>query len=329
MPGGSDDYPEVLPSTSGFVVPLDGSALDDLALSFAIPLARSTAAPLHLLRAVPLQIELTRRLDAGALRRAHRKAQRIAKAALHRKAVPLRQSGLEIRTHTRSGAPAAVILDAAREFDARLIVLASRARGGIVRWLMGSVADEVLRHASVPVLVVRADDTRPWPDERPPRLLVGLDGSPFSEAGLAAAAEFAEHSAELLLVRVVQTADHAGNTDVPVAAAAMIREDTAAAERYLQGVAGSHRDKGRRVETRVVIGASPAVSLSRAASDEDVDVMVVATHGRGGLTRLALGSVATSLLHDSPVPLLVVRPDDRSGTATEDEETDVRWTSAP
>ena len=167
----------------------------------------------------------------------------------------------------------------------------------------------------MPVLVVRADDTRPWPDGRPSRLLVGLDGSPFAEAGLAAAADFANTSAELLLVRVIQPSDYAGNAHAPVTAASVIREDTAAAETYLQGVAVSHVDNGRRVATRVVVGTSPAFSLSRAASEEDVDVVVVATHGRSGLTRFALGSVATSLLHDSPVPLLVVRPAERSRSA--------------
>jgi nucleotide-binding universal stress UspA family protein len=117
-------------------------------------------------------------------------------------------------------------------------------------------------------------------------------------------------------------------THAPVAAAAVIRNDLAAAEAYLQALAASQRAKGRRVTTRLVLGASPAFSLSRLASEQTVDIMVVATHGRGGLTRLALGSVATSLLHDSPVPLLVVRPQGTSHAGTENEERDVVLTSA-
>jgi nucleotide-binding universal stress UspA family protein len=205
-----------------------------------------------------------------------------------------------------------------QDFNAGLIVMASHARDGLVRWLTGSVADEVVRNSSVPVLVVRAEDSAWSPGEGSARVVVGLDGSELAEAGLEAAADLADAAgAELLLVRVVQPPDYVAKTHAPVAAAAVIREDIAAAEAYLHDIAAMQKELGRLVATRVVLGASPAFSLSRVANEEGVDVMAVATHGRGGLTRFALGSVATSLLHDSPVPLLVVRPKDTAQTGTE------------
>jgi nucleotide-binding universal stress UspA family protein len=316
------------PARASIVVPLNGSPLDERALSYATPLARATGALLHLVRAVPVHVDLARRASADPHSVEDLAAHSKPKAALTREATHLRKSGLEVRTHTRSGAAAAVILETAREFDAGLIVMASRARGGLVRWFTGSVADEVLRHSNVPVLVVRPKDIAWSPDGGQPRVLVGLDGSQLSEAGLAAAADLADAvSAELLLVRVVQPPDYVAKNHAPVAAAAVIREDIAAAEAYLQDVTASYRDKGRRVATRVVVGASPAFSLGRVASEENADAMAVATHGRGGLTRFALGSVTTSLLHDSPVPLLVVRPQDLSRTGTENVECDVILTS--
>ena len=62
-----------------------------------------------------------------------------------------------------------------------------------MRWFTGSVADEVLRNSNVPVLVVRAEDIAWAPDRGQPRVLVGLDGSEFSETGLAAAADLRMH----------------------------------------------------------------------------------------------------------------------------------------
>jgi nucleotide-binding universal stress UspA family protein len=130
---------------------------------------RSHAIHVHLVRAVAVHIDLAGRASAGPRNVDDLAARSRAKAALNREATHLRTSGLEVRTHARSGAPAAVVLEAARAFDAGLIVMASHARGGLVRWLVGSVADEVLRQSSVPVLVVRAGDIAWSPNGgRPP-----------------------------------------------------------------------------------------------------------------------------------------------------------------
>jgi nucleotide-binding universal stress UspA family protein len=260
-----------------------------------------------------------------AARRAHRKAQ----AALGRRAIRLRRLGLDVQTHTRVGAPGDVIIEAAREFDARLILLASHGRGGLERWLKGSVADELLRHSDVPVLVVRAEHVPRWTDRRPTRMLVALDGSQFSETALEHAASLADAiGAELLLVRVVRPPDYVAKTHAPLIAAEVTKEDIAAAQAYLDDLASAHRDAGRQVATRVALGASPAFSLCRIASEEHVDVMAVATHGRGGPIRLALGSVAATLLHESPTPLLVVRPPDTWRTQGTNDQRDALLASS-
>jgi nucleotide-binding universal stress UspA family protein len=63
-----------------------------------------------------------------------------------------------------------------------------------------------------------------------------------------------------------------------------------------------------QVKARVVIGASPASTIATVADEEAVDVVAIGSHGRGGLARLVLGSVATGVLQRSKVPVLIVRP---------------------
>jgi nucleotide-binding universal stress UspA family protein len=292
------------------LVPLDGSPLDELALSHAAPLAQMAGTPLHLVRAVPaLSPTVLSGAEALSLALAQQAASRAdAQAALARTATRLRQQGLVVHTHVRFGRPADVILETSREHGIGLLVLATRGRGGIERAWEGSVADEVVRWAEVPVLLVRAGDARTWPRRRPPRLLVALDGSAFAEAVLGSAAELAGVlGAELRLVRVVAPPRRLVYAPGPHTGAGLAEKDLAHARAYLEGIAASF-PATRRVTMRVALGARPAASLARIAREEQVDLVALATHGRGGLARLALGSVATATLQRTPVPLLVVRP---------------------
>jgi nucleotide-binding universal stress UspA family protein len=292
------------------LVPLDGSSLDERALSYAAPLARTTGAPLHLVRAVPAaSATVYSGAEALSLALAQQRANRLdALEALARAAARLRRQDLVVHPHVRFGPAAEVILETSRNNGVGLLVLATRGRGGIERWLEGSVADEVVRWADVPVVVVRAGDTPTWPQRRPSRLLVALDGSAFAEAVLGPAGELAVLlGADVLLVRVVAPPSLLLKARAPQAAAGLVEEELAAARAYLEGIAAGFQAAGR-VATRVVLGATPAVSLARIARAEQVDLVALATRGRAGLARLALGSVATAMLERSPVPLLVMRP---------------------
>jgi nucleotide-binding universal stress UspA family protein len=292
------------------LVPLDGSPLDERALSYAAPLARIAGAPLHLVRAVPaVRPTLYSGAEALGLALAQQHAHRLdVQAALARTAARLRRQELVIHTHVRFGPPADVIVEASRDHGVGLLVLATRGRRGMQRWWEGSVADEAVRWAEVPVVVVRAGDTPTWPQRRPPRLLVALDGSTFAEAVLGPAGELAVLlGADVLLVRVVAPPSLLVKARAPQAAAGLVDEQLAAARAYLEGVAAGFHAAGP-VATRVALGATPAVSLARIARAEQVDLVALATRGRAGLARLALGSVATAMLERSPVPLLVVGP---------------------
>jgi nucleotide-binding universal stress UspA family protein len=205
-----------------------------------------------------------------------------------------------------------VILDTARDRGVDLIVMSTHGWGGLERWLYGSVADQVLRRAHVPVLLVPAACAVPWPAGGAPRVVVPLDGSAFAEEAVAPATDLARAlGADLLLVRVVDSrrdgpGSRGRDAGPPAATAAAA---VAEAREYLERMARSLRAAGQTAEVRVMVGASPPAAIVAAAREAGGAMIAMTTHGRGGLARLALGSVATETLQLADVPLLLVRPE--------------------
>lgn len=141
------------------VVPLDGSALAEAALPQAIDLARLTGVPLHLLRVVDyLRLErygpYALALEYSPVEPVLATEQTEATGYLSEVAERLTDDGLTVASEVRQGRVAREVVAAATPGD--VIVMASHGRGGLSRWLLGSVAEDVLRHATVPVLLVRA-----------------------------------------------------------------------------------------------------------------------------------------------------------------------------
>jgi len=138
----------------------------------------------------------------------------------------------------------------------------------------------------------------------PKVVLVPLDGSPLAEGALDPAIGFGREGAKLIIIRAVEThvAPFADPTDAQVAA---IQE----AENYLAAVAMRARNAGvTDVETSVWYGP-PVESIADAAHFRKVDLIVMSTHGRSGLGRLVLGSVAESVLRATSTPILLLRPE--------------------
>jgi nucleotide-binding universal stress UspA family protein len=137
------------------------------------------------------------------------------------------------------------------------------------------------------------------------RIVVPLDGSVLAEAALWAAIDLAgKDGATLLLIRAAQAHTLPGADPVEAQVRA-IRE----ADEYLASVARRLKDKGvERVEAHVWYGP-PAAAIVEAASFQKADLIVMGSHGRSGLGRLVLGSVAESVLRGTTIPILIVRSD--------------------
>jgi nucleotide-binding universal stress UspA family protein len=161
------------------LAPLDGSHAAEAAMPYALRLAKATTGRLVLVRAA---LAVEPQGHDPAVREARATAE--ARAYLDLVIARLGTTGSAVETMALYGYPATQILSQSRRLPADLVVMATHARAGLGRWIFGSVADEIIRHASVPVLAVPHGSAPPWPAARAARILVTLDGSSLAEAVL-------------------------------------------------------------------------------------------------------------------------------------------------
>ena len=137
------------------LLPLDGSALAEQALPHAIAQAERFQAELVLLKVLEL-LPKDRRLSGDLVRATYELTTRLAREYLESVAVRVQAQNMPVRVIIVEGRPHVEIVRFAETNEVDLIVISTRGQSGISRWLMGSVADRVVRGASVPVLLVRA-----------------------------------------------------------------------------------------------------------------------------------------------------------------------------
>ncbi len=182
--------------------------------------------------------------------------------------------------------------------DAELIVVGCRGQGGLQRVLMGSVSTALVHRAHCPVAVIH-DELTPRPDMP---VLVGVDGSPASEAAIAMAFDEASwRGVGLVALHACSDAewpDYAGLDQATV----MAEGDETLAE-HLADCRERHPDVEVR---RIVVPDHPAHHLLDEADSSQL--VVVGSHGRGMLGNLLLGSVSNAVVHGARIPVLVARP---------------------
>ena len=139
---------------SKILVPIDGSELSERALGQAVSLAQSNSAQLIVLRVMDPGSELSGEFSVTAYGTALDEMQKELKNYLALQQQELQKSGLEVECVSQVGQPAKRIVKVAEEKMVDLIVMSSHGRSGIRRWFLGSVAEEVLRHSSVPILML-------------------------------------------------------------------------------------------------------------------------------------------------------------------------------
>ena len=297
------------------LVPLDGSPLAEQTIPLALEIARLARSKVRLVLVHPIlpppfyeeSAQLYVSVDL-AMRKAARDYLRGLAARLRE------QSGLQISSVILDGPTEAALARYVHDIGADLVAMTTHGRGGVRGAWLGSVADRLVRRLDVPVLVTRAREGA-GTLSAPPRIrqiLVPLDGSALAEAALAPAAAMAElFEAELVLVQIVPPLT--AGTLLPVNFAAGYDRDAVALQRkqaqdYLEDLGEDLRKRGTRVRTTVVVGPNVGEALINLAHPERIDLVAIATHGRSGLQRLVLGSVADKLIRGSEPPVLVIRP---------------------
>jgi nucleotide-binding universal stress UspA family protein len=276
------------------LVPLDGSTLAEAILPLAEALARDHEASLLLVRALP---------SLGSAE-AEVRAQEEAEAYLGGIAAGVTARGLSVEWKVWYEAPDQAIADATRCEGADLVAMSTHGRGGVSRLLFGSVAESLVRKGPGPVLLVRGEIA--WRPGGLGTILVPLDGSELSEAVLPVVARLAgPFDLTIELFTVVEPMPGYAAAEVPVARVEEIdRVARDEAERYLSKVAAPLTARGLRVAWTV--GRGHAVdAVLRHAQDAGVGLIAMSTHGRSGVGRLLLGSVAERVLRGAPVPVLL------------------------
>jgi nucleotide-binding universal stress UspA family protein len=227
------------------------------------------------------------------------------------------QAGVEATVVVLDGRADDAIRDRAREKAADLVVMATHGRGPMERAWLGSVADRLVRELSIPTLLVRPAEEAGRDLGAPPparRVVVTLDGSPLAEVVLGPATDLAAAlNVPVAFIRAIGGQLDFGSTYLPHAAQAyhqQVEAERAEAEAYLQAMTTRAGDAGVRIEGYEVVHGPAARTILGATEGEAGDILAMATHGRGGLRRLILGSVSDKVVRAADGPVLLVRPKD-------------------
>lgn len=208
--------------------------------------------------------------------------------------------GRDITMEVRYGRPVHELLSVATDRDVDRIVVGSHGRDGAKRLLLGSVAETVVRRAPVPVTVVRQP---PQIDgDGPTRIIVPFDDSDSSKAALSHAVEQYPEAAITALYAVYppEEVTEPGDADAIADWAESLDDHTA------DVIHGAEELAGRPIETDTVEG-NPSSAIVSYAESEGADHIVMGSHGRDGLSRLIMGSIAETVVRRAPTSVTVVR----------------------
>lgn len=287
------------------LIPLDGSETAEAILPFAQEVATKAGADTVLVTAIQ-QVGVW---DAALTLQVLDKEEQ---AALDYLNDHVKKLGSKARARVVRGDAGTAVLDAADEEKADLIAISTHGRSGLRRFLFGSVATKLLEGAKAPVLFLRPkegeDKGAPGPVVK--KILVPLDGSDVSMSILPTVEEFAKlMGATLVLFHAVQpiTAYPGFEMGAGAAMATVIDELQEQAKQILARAAEQVKARGVDVTTATCLDTS-VEGILRAGDDLKVDLIAIGTHGRGGLGRAVLGSVADGVVRRSEdIPCLVVR----------------------
>jgi nucleotide-binding universal stress UspA family protein len=290
------------------LIPLDGSATAEAALAYAALLSSRSVR----LLAVQPNILGPIRADPSLWHMWQEERKAEAAAYLERTGQFLESRGRTVEATFRVGDPTTEILAGAE--DADLIIMTTQGRGTAGRALFGSVADSVTRQVLIPTLLVRTDE-HAVATARVTRIVVPLDGSTLAEQALPVATTVATdldvpvHLIRVLDREVLRATVRSGGIPVDQVqrhAVQQLAEHVAALE-----------NENITATVEVLVGIPAAALLDAIRRD---DLVVMTTHGRGGIRRWLLGSVADKLVRAAAAPVLLVhgRAQDARGLGDED-----------
>lgn len=296
------------------LVPLDSSEAAERVLPYVTMLAKRLGSRLTLVSVIDDTGDLNpvaSIYDAEIARLAEFRSRR-AHEYLDRVSQRLAAEGIDSHKIVRAGAVSDEIASVAVAEQTDIIAMATHGRVGAARWVLGSVADAVLRLAPVPVLLVRPQDDEGAADPRTvQRIVLPLDGSPLAETAIPYATELARAlGVPITAVRDIPTLWISGldPTGATVASPELVQSIVDEAETYLNGIVARLRAAGVTADSRRADALSPATDIACYAEETPGALVVMTTHGRSALRRTILGGVTDRVVRTSGAPVLVVHP---------------------
>lgn len=308
------------------LVPLDGSHHAEAAIPAAARIARAMRGTVILMRSVepltPYGPYLSTPSGPATTISSHARDE--ASGYLAHIAESETFSGVHTEARVMEGPAAESILKFSETENADLIVMSAHGSRGVSRWRMGGVAQHVVRHAITPVLLLNAPAMEAAEMSDPlaqvKHALIPLDGSALAETAIPPAIELlaalAPRTGVVHLLHVIDP-DDAEAHGMPVAD--LVEQTRAYLERVARQLRSTPTEHLRFTITtsvvvdsdaaeRIVAIADPEQTAASEVSVDGYDVIVMATHGRTGILRWALGSIAERVLQTTKLPMLTVRP---------------------
>lgn len=298
------------------LVALDGSSFGEEALPWALGLARRAGANLDLVHVhTPKPLlqpsDSARYVYDPSIEIERRREEQLYLSATEKWLAAV--SPVPTTSAVVSGPPTEGILERIKEVEASLLVMATHGRGPVGRFFLGGVVDELVRQATIPMLLVRStsesgSESALVPEPLVDNVLVALDGSALAEEVLGPAVDLARLLGSCCtLLRVVETEVKSSGGIRGLGPSPEVSGETVA-HAYLKKVVGRLSDERVPVQTQVVVSPRADEAILEAAKSRPGDVIALATHGHGGLRRIILGSVADKVIRGTANPILVVRP---------------------
>lgn len=277
------------------LVPLDGSAQCNAALPLARTLAKAMSASITLLHVIPHENLETSRLAGFNL-------QRIAHE--------LAESGIHVDSLVRHGRAGTEILDEVSQRSTVLVVMRTHGRYGVERAILGSVADQVLAHCPVPVVLMRPGERRVTNIRT---LVVPVDGSPGNEVAVRTALGLARATgAAIKLVQVTVPLAMQGTVVYDYGGAGFYDskwddDAVASAQGYVDDLVASLRGAGVPADGEAPMAPNAAQALVDIADKHAADLIIMSTRALVGPARTLLGSVANVVVRTAHCPVVLLR----------------------
>ncbi len=221
------------------------------------------------------------------------------------------QGKLKAKGQVVYGGPAENILSYTQRNHVNLVIMATHAHGGLLRWWLGSVFEKVVSRSLVPILGIHSKQVREIDRTGKTtfrRILTPLDGSEAGEAALHDAEAVAlKTGASIVLLHVIPAPHSVEARWLGPELNDFVRAMHDAGQKYLDKTKKRLEARGLDIDIRITAG-DPAETIIDTAKKEKVDLIAISTHGRSGIPRWVLGSVADKILHESKLPMWLVRP---------------------